>query len=249
MEGFKIILQARASSKRLPGKMLKVFFNGWTIPEIVIRNLLKIFNAKQIILATSIHGCDDELQRLAENLGIDCFRGEEQDVLKRFIDAATYGSARNVVRVCADNPFIQPESLLKLLQEFDEIDADYLSYRLSDGTPIIKSHLGLFAEIVTFESLLRVARLTDEPDYHEHVTNFIYTNPDLFAVQFLDLPDFINDRTDIRLTIDTEEDFILGQEIYSEVYPDCGVVNIIEAVDSCPSRLLRMKNQIIQNSK
>lgn len=246
---FKIILQARANSTRLPGKMMRDFFRGQTIPELIIENLKRYFSLEDIVLATTSHPNDDELANLAFRQGIQLFRGDEQDVLNRFIDAAEAAQTDIVVRVCADNPFLQVDAIVELLNAFEKRKADYLSFKLDDDTPVIKSHLGLFAEVTTLSTLKRAAELTNDRFYHEHVTNYIYGNDDKFDVHWLDLPSFLGDRKDIRLTIDTLEDFELCQEIYREIHPDCSAQNLLNAIDLKPSLLKRMKDQIVKNSK
>lgn len=246
---FKIILQARANSTRLPGKMMRDFFRGQTIPEIIIQNLKKHFRLQDIVLATTTHVNDGELANLALRQGIQLFRGDEQNVLKRFIDAAECMQTEIVVRVCADNPFLQVDSIVELLNAFEKRKVDYLSFKLDDGTPVIKSHLGLFAEVTTLTALKKVAALTDDRFFHEHVTNYIYGNADKFNVQLLTLPSYLGNRKDIRLTIDTLEDFELCQEIYREIEPDCSALNILNTIDLNPVRIAHMKDQIIKNSK
>ncbi|MDA7836632.1 hypothetical protein N9A49_04415 [Salibacteraceae bacterium] len=246
---FKIILQARANSTRLPGKMMRDFFRGQTIPELIIHNLKKHFRLKDIVLATTSHPNDDELANLALRQGIQLFRGDEQDVLKRFIDAAEATQTEIVVRVCADNPFLQVDAIVELLNAFENSKSDYLSFKLDDDTPIIKSHLGLFAEVTSLSALKKVAVLSDDRFFHEHVTNYIYGHDQVFDVKWLTLPSYLGNRKDIRLTIDTLEDFELCQEIYREIEPDCNAQNILNAIDLNPARLERMKDQILKNSK
>ncbi|MDP4687030.1 MAG: hypothetical protein NWS53_09015 [Salibacteraceae bacterium] len=246
---FKIILQARANSTRLPGKMMRDFFRGQTIPELIIENLKRYFSLEDIVLATTSHPNDDELANLALRHGILLFRGDEQDVLKRFIDAAEATQTEIVVRVCADNPFLQVDAIVELLNAFENSKSDYLSFKLDENTPIIKSHLGLFAEVTSLSALKKVAVLSDERFFHEHVTNYIYGHDQVFDVKWLTLPSYLGNRKDIRLTIDTLEDFELCQEIYREIEPDCSAQNILNAIDLNPARLERMKDQIIKNSK
>ena len=246
---FKIILQARANSTRLPGKMTRDFFQGQTIPELIIHNLKNHFRLKDIVLATTTHINDDELANLALRHGILLFRGDEQDVLKRFIDAAEATQTEIVVRVCADNPFLQVDAIVELLNAFENSKSDYLSFKLDDDTPIIKSHLGLFAEVTALSALKKLAVLSDDRFFHEHVTNYIYAHDQVFDVKWLTLPSYLGSRKDIRLTIDTLEDFELCQEIYREIEPDCSAQNILNAIDLNPARLERMKDQIIKNSK
>ena len=246
---YKIIIQARSNSSRLPGKMLMPFCGNQTILDIIINSLISVFDPGDVVLATTNNTSDDALVEIAQKMNVKVFRGDEQDVLKRFIDSADKFTADVIVRVCADNPFLQAESIRGLLNHFDASKMDYLSFKMKDNTPVIKSHLGMYAEIVSISALKKVAQLTTDKTYREHVTNYIYSNPDIFKVEFLSLPYEIGRRNDVRLTIDTKEDFLLGQEIYSEIVPRTDVQSILNSIDLNFDRIKCMKNQIVENSK
>jgi len=246
---YKLIIQARTNSGRLPGKMLKPFFNDKTIPEIIIDKLKEYFSEQDIILATTINPDDDHLVNAARNKGIEIFRGDEDDVLHRFIHAAETNDANVIVRICADNPFLQVDSIRQLLLMFHEEPVDYLSYELYDHTPVIKSHLGLFAEVTTLKTLKKVAQITNKKKYREHVTNYIYAHPEIFKIKLLPLDEALIYRNEIRLTIDTLDDFKLCQEIYKEISPNFTIESLLNAIDLDTSRVERMKVQITENSK
>lgn len=246
---YKLIIQARTNSSRLPGKMLKPFFNNQTIPELIIDSLLDCFSNLDIILATTISQRDDQLVKIAMKKGITVFRGDENDVLQRFIDAAEANNAELIIRICADNPFLQVKSIQYLIEKFLEAPVDYLSFKLQDQTPVIKSHLGLFAELTTLKTLQKAGRLTKDVKYREHVTNYIYTHPEIFNINLLPLDRKLSFRKDIRLTIDTLDDFALCQEIYTEISPNINIESLLSAIDLDPTRVERMKAQIIENSK
>src|ERR1700722_5916822 len=104
---FSFIIQARSGSKRLPNKILLPFYNNETILDIQIDNLLKYFPESSIILATTINKADDVVEeKYAGNSRLKIYRGEEDNVLKRFIGAAKAFKVQHIVRVCADNPFL-----------------------------------------------------------------------------------------------------------------------------------------------
>ncbi len=231
----KIIIQARTGSTRLPKKMIMPFFNGKALLEIVIERLHKNFK-NNIILATSTNENDNIIERISNNYGLSVFRGNENDVLNRFIECAKNYQVQGIVRVCADNPFIMPEYIEELINFSTDAD-DYLSYRFPDGTPVIKSHIGLFGEYTTLKTLQKVYELTTDKIYREHVTNYIYGNKNIFNVRFLDLPKIIVNRKDIRLTIDTIEDF----EIISKLY---GKLNVLRGEEFLKALLFEVDNDI-----
>ncbi|MDE6651956.1 MAG: aminotransferase, partial [Paramuribaculum sp.] len=129
--------------------------------------------------------------------------------------------------------------------------ADYVAFAFPDGRPTIKSHLGLYAELATTDALRRAAAATDEKLYREHVTIYLYTHPQDFSIEYQPLPDFLQSRTDIRLTLDTPADFALLQELYSrhKIETDGSLKSLIQLVDSEPRYHSVMKENIEQNEK
>jgi spore coat polysaccharide biosynthesis protein SpsF len=211
-----VVIQARTGSTRLPGKMLMPFFEGKTIPELMVEELKRHLPGAQIVLATTLNPKDDALVMLAEKLGVSCFRGSEDNVLNRFIEAAEFFNFDACLRVCADNPFLCGRYARVLSDKFRKEDFDYLSFVLEDGTPTIRSHFGFFCEAVSIRALKKAAGMTTEKFYVEHVTNFIYGNPDIFSVAYTPVPSVLSGRRDIRLTIDTASDFEDSASLYAE---------------------------------
>ncbi|WP_264553449.1 cytidylyltransferase domain-containing protein [Flavobacterium sp. N2038] len=190
------------------------FFDGKCILEIIVEKLKKSFPLISIIVCTTIDKKDDAVVKFCENKNLNYFRGDEKNVLKRFIEAGYFYKAQNIVRICADNPFLDVNFLEELLRFHNENqEADYWSYKNGKNVPVIKTHFGFFAEIVTIDALLKVASITSEPIYLEHVTNFIYEN-DLFESKLKILPGFLKERNDLRFTIDDFSDFEILQEVY-----------------------------------
>ena len=209
-----IIIQARTGSTRLQNKVLLPFRDQDSVLGVVI-DRLKETNLP-IVVATSTLSQDDRVQDIAINKGVDVFRGEEDNVLKRFVDAATLFSFTDVIRVCADNPLINKESILLLLEAYQQRGGvDYLSYQTEDGLPVIKSHLGLFSEIVAVKALKRVLITTQESLYLEHVTNYLYEHEGDFCVIYQDLPEVLLNQDDLRFTMDTLIDYKMLKEMYS----------------------------------
>ena len=250
-----IIIQARMGSSRLPGKMLMPFYKNLTILEIIILNLLDFFNSDQIIIATTTNASDNEIAQLGKKLNVNTFRGDENDVLKRFIDAAEYFSAPTIIRVCADNPFLQAKEVKCLYNEYMKLSApvDYFSFAFPDNTPVIKSHLGLFAEITTLAALKKIMAYTEDSLYHEHVTNYMYANSDRFKIAFTALPENLKNRKDLRMTIDTREDFNLLKVVFGKLVSandyHIPTAKIISYIDNNNNVLSTMADEIRKNSK
>lgn len=246
-----IIIQARTGSTRMPSKVVLPFHNAKSIIEILIEKLIRNCSVP-VILATTDSPLDDPLVETASRFPVKIFRGSEENVLDRFILAADQFRYPKLVRVCADNPFLDATSINQLISEFEKEQTDYLSFQFSENRPSIKTHFGFFAEMTTLETLKKVASLTKEKLYTEHVTNFIYGNPQIFNVRFIDAPEIIFHRKDIRLTLDTPKDFELQQKIYADLSAQNGtfdIENIIHYLDDKPELLRQMTLEIEKNSK
>ena len=247
-----IIIQARVGSTRLPNKIIQPFYKQESILDIIIQKLLKLTDI-EVILAIPSTKENDVLYSVAERHKIRCFRGDEDNVLKRFIDAANFAKSQYIVRICSDNPFLNIESIQNMLDLLKEkgYQDNYISYKIKD-TPSIKTHYGFWAEVVSVNALLRVAEMTSDKLYTEHVTNFIYEHPDDFKITLIDASNTIDGYNDVRLTIDTNDDFSNGSIIYTRVYDKIespSISDVLQCV-SCDTAIKEiMKEQIKENTK
>ena len=245
-----IIIQARLGSTRLPGKILKKFYKDKTLLETVISNLQKAGNFK-IIVATSVNSNNDKLESFLKDRNITLFRGSEDDVLSRFIGAAEANGVDGIVRICSDNPFLDWHGVAALIEKAKTSDADYIGYRINN-TPSIKTHFGFWGEYVTLNALKHVAATTDEKLAHEHVTIQIYTHLDEYKCEWIECPDFLQGRNDIRLTVDNPEDFENAQKAFASLYeanPNFGLEDVVEYIDSNKDLQESMKKMIENNQK
>lgn len=247
-----IIIQARTQSTRLPKKTIISFYQNDCILSIIIKRLKNVLDHVPIVVATSNKPEDDIIASLVNSIpSVGLFRGDEKNVLDRFIRTAEKYSLDSIIRVCADNPFIDVERIKELIANLDETH-DYVSFKLADNTPVIKSHQGLWAELVKLEALKTVISLTNDNLFLEHVTNYIYTHEEIFNVKLMPAPDYLYERNDIRLTIDTPEDFKNAQYIYNTLIENrlnINTKNIINLLNTSPKLLLSMKEIIKENTK
>lgn len=246
-----ILIQARTGSTRLPAKILLPFYGELRIIDLMVMNIQQTCPGIPVILATTDRPQDDVLEAFAAEKNILCYRGSEDDVLQRFIGAAEAFGIDRLIRVCSDNPFLRPDSFMQMFAEHDVAPADYVAFGFSDGRPTIKSHLGLYAELTTLAALKKVASLTDEKLYREHVTIYLYTHPETFSVRLLDIPDELEKRTSLRFTLDTMEDFTLLQQLYAEFVEttDKSLPALLWLIDKHPECEVRMKENIKNNEK
>lgn len=244
-----IIIQARTGSTRLPNKMLKPFFGDELLIDVILKKFKHISVKHPVILATTTNKKDSILADFAEKHNCLCFRGSEDDVLQRFIDAAAFNELDIVIRVCADNPFLSVKYIDELIKTYQKKSYNYISYKNSEGVPSIRTHYGFFTELVELSILQKVAQLTSEKFYHEHVTNYIYDHADKFSINLLTIPFAENNK--VRLTIDTIEDFDMAKEIYAslmnsgkDLEPET-VMNYLNA----NAKYFSLMNTQIQNQK
>jgi spore coat polysaccharide biosynthesis protein SpsF len=244
------LIQARMASTRLPGKVLLPLGDKCVLQRVVDRVAL----AKRVdltVVATTDQPWDDPLADACRRWGSSVFRGDESDVLKRFGDAAREYNAAWVVRVNSDNPLIDPRYIDELLDAVRGTDVDYASYRQSDGRPVMLTALSFFAEAVSRECLERGVREIVDPTEREHVTIGIYNRPSQYALRWLDVPSFCNDPR-LRLTLDTQADFDLLQDIYAVLGDDASTAtaeDIVRLVLEHPEWLARMTAQNTANPK
>ena len=130
-----IIIQARTGSTRLHNKILLPFYGEQRIIDILIANIKAACPGKEVVLATTSRSQDDVLEEVARQAGIACFRGDEDDVLDRFVQAAEAFGLERFIRVCSDNPFLRPDTFQAFFDAYDREPADYIAYGFADGRP------------------------------------------------------------------------------------------------------------------
>lgn len=247
---FGIIVQARMGSSRLPGKILKPFWRGKELLAVLLDKLHEIEGVK-VIVATSVNSENNELVTYLKERGEIVYRGSEDDVLERFIMASEENGVDSVVRICSDNPFLDVDGVRSLIDKAKNADADYIGYDVC-GKPSILTHFGFWGEFVRLSALKRVFEETPvHSPAHEHVTIDLYTHQEEYKCEWIKCPSFICGREDIRLTIDTIEDFGIAQKVYSDLKSEYGrfsLKNVVEYLDQHVELRDKMA-QIIQGTK
>ena len=244
-KNFSIIIQARTSSTRLPGKIILEIEEQITFLDVLLNRLKSLNIDFPIFLATSNLKVDSVLENFANKHKIQFYTGSEQNVLERFINCAEENELDVMIRICSDNPFIDYKSIEKLYNNYN--GEDYLSYKINDS-PSILTHFGFFTEIVSLKALKKLADKKDN-NCIEHVTNCIYKNPAEFNVRFL-VEEIKNH--EIRCTLDTKEDFNILKELYFNFVkknPNAGYLEIIKYIETRPDLLSRMGKIIKENKK
>lgn len=246
-----IIIQARTGSTRLPNKMLLPFYKGLGIFENLLKRLGESSISIPIIIATTNRESDNELVEISKKYGFNYFRGDEDNVLERFIGAAEYFKINNIIRLCADNPLIDIEAIEHQLNTVNN-DVDYYCYSTKDKKPTIKTGYGFWTEMVTLNALKKIASRTNEKIYLEHVTNYIYLHVEDFNIQYKEIDSKIEEISGMRLTVDTAADFKLLKDIYDTLISkniDFNALEITRLVAEYPEWLKIMRAETQKNIK
>ncbi len=204
------LLQARAGSRRLPGKVLRPIL-GRPMLERQIERVRRARTIDRLAIATSTDSSDDAIAEVAARLGLDCHRGSLEDVLDRFCQAARPYQPNYVVRLTGDCPLADPEVIDRVVRACVEGGHDYASNTLQPTYPD-----GLDAEIMRFDVLEMAAREASLPSEREHVTSYVYKHPERFRLLNVALE---KDLSALRWTVDEPEDFDLVSRIYEALYP------------------------------
>jgi spore coat polysaccharide biosynthesis protein SpsF len=214
-----IILQARFASSRLRGKALEAI-GSRTLLEHCLRRLVA-GGVARVVLATTTNAEDDALAALATKLGVNVLRGDAEDVLGRFVAAATAFGLDPIIRATGDNPAVDVLAAGRTLTALRASGADYVR---EDGLP-----LGAGVEGITFAALCRTAMAAQEQQDREHVTTYVKRHPHAFRTVSIQAPAPLC-RPDLRVTIDTREDLEYVRTLFARTGTDSPTLRqIIEA--------------------
>ncbi len=222
------IVQARMTSSRLPGKVL-VDLDGAPMLAQELRRLRRATLIDEIVVATTANATDDPVETLAAAEGARVFRGDEHDVLDRFVGAARMVKADLVVRVTGDCPLIDPAVVDRVVARAIDRDnpCDYASNTITRTYP-----RGLDTEALHRDVLERIARMATSTPAREHVTYFLHReHPELFVSCQITRD---SDASDLRWTVDTDEDLALIRRMWSEL--GAGDISTDELIDKVRAR-------------
>jgi len=206
-------IEARMTSTRLPGKVMKQAV-GRPMLALMVERLKCVPSLDGIVIATTVNATDDPVVALAEALDVGVFRGSEHDVMGRVLGAARAHDIDVIVETTGDCPLIDPEVVEACIQAYRASGVDYLSNALQRSYPI-----GMDTQVFATDILADAEARTQNPHDREHVSLFIYSNPALYSLQNLSAPPQLTEPK-LALTLDTAEDFELIRSIYEALYPD-----------------------------
>ena len=215
-----VIIQARTTSSRLPGKVLLPVLGQ----PMIIRQLERVSQSKSIdniVVATSDHPSDNYLAKLISSAGYNVFRGELNDVLQRFQDCITEFPADTIVRLTGDCPLSDPSLIDEIVHSFYENDFDYLANCIDEENLTVPDgcDIEIFKADLIFEANSKATLLSER----EHVTPWFKTIDAGFNWKHFchktAYPFY-------RLTVDHFNDFIVVKKIFAELYSKDLVFNL-----------------------
>tara|TARA_B100001989_G_C24525693_1_gene458519 strand:- start:852 stop:1589 length:738 start_codon:yes stop_codon:yes gene_type:complete len=231
------IIQARMSSKRLPGKVLLPLGKSTILNEVI--NKAKGFS-KKVIVCTSKDKADNAIENFCESKNILCVRGDLENVFSRyqsvFYDLKNLEDCKWFARLTADNPLISVNLAKNLISKIDE-KLDYIAYKknIPNGSAI---------ELINKSTFLKIKSDDLDKVQQEHVTPFFYENKDKFNILFLNAPKYYFLR-DLRITVDYEEDYKLVKELF-EINQNISLEEVIELFKK-DLRIFHLNKNCIQN--
>jgi spore coat polysaccharide biosynthesis protein SpsF len=203
-------VQARMSSSRLPGKVLKPIL-GKPMLELEIERMQSCETVDRVVVVTSTHTDDQPIVDLCQRLNIGFFCGSMENVLDRFYQAANKFKPDHIVRITGDCPLIDPEVVDDMVRLYLELGSDY-------GTNCVPPTFpdGLDAEIFPFHALKLAHTEAFLPSHLEHISHFFEAQPERFKIANLSCK---SDLSGLRWTVDEPEDFEFVKRVFENLYP------------------------------
>lgn len=207
-----IIVQARVGSTRLPGKILKTVL-GKTFLEYLLERLNRVQGAKAVVVATTVGPQDDPVFDLCRRLNTPVTRGSEQDVLKRYFEAATLHHADPIIRVTSDCPLMDPAIVDRGIDFYRQ---NFPRYQYVSNNNEKSYPHGMDLEVFSYAALKAADAEAVKLEDREHVSPFITDHPGRFPGASFK---WDRDESRHRWTLDYPEDFALLEKIISSLYP------------------------------
>jgi spore coat polysaccharide biosynthesis protein SpsF len=227
-------IQVRMGSSRYPGKVMEEI-SGKPLLGHLITRVQQSKKIDDIIIATSVRPENAIIEKYCNEIGVNCFRGDEDDVLGRTLGALKYMEADLGVEVFGDCPLIDPEIIDFIITEYQEnyYDYDFVGNDLKTTFPP-----GMEVEVFRVAALETAALATLDPKVREHGTLAIRNSPDIYRVKNIRAPKIWN-RPELELEVDTEEDMYVIEQILKHFMvlgkDDYGLTDIIQFLDKEPN--------------
>lgn len=218
------MVQTRMFSSRFPGKVMRLLA-GRPMIDHILDSLSRSKEITDLIVLTTTNEQDDVLVKHLKKNNWKYFRGDENDVLKRYYKAAVKYNADYIIRITADNPLIDHTIVDKVIKKAIEKKVDYAANDLINTYP-----QGYRVEIISKRALGEIEEKAKDNLSREHVTLYLIKNQKKFNVLNISAPKSLT-FPEFRLTVDTIEDFNLIQEIFKNLYSENKSIKCREVVE------------------
>ncbi len=217
-------VEARMSSSRLPGKVLLPLAGKPSLERLVER-ARRSKKIEDVVIATTVSPKDDAIVEWGKKNGVSVFRGSEEDVLLRVLEAAKAFRGDVIVELTGDCPLLDPAHIDELVTYWEENDFDYVSNILERTYP-----RGFDTQVFARSVLEEVDKLTQDPADRENVSLYIYEHPERYKLGGKTAaPEMYG--PDIRICTDTKEDYEVISRIYEALYPKNPAFNARDIMD------------------
>ena len=221
------LITARLKSTRLPMKIMKDL-NGRNVIQRLIDRIKEIEGIDKIVLCTSTNPQDDQLEEVSRAEGIECFRGHEDDVLQRLLDASNRHGLDYFMGITADNPLITIRHSNDISRLIRENKYDFIKL---DGLPLGAATYGL--RVGALETVCRVKEVIDT-----EIWGYLINRPQMFSIKTSQVDDKLR-RPGLRFTLDYPEDYEFIHNIYTNVKLDkvLDLYDVMDYLDAHPEVL------------
>lgn len=209
-------IEARMGSSRLPGKVLMDICGKPALAWVVDR-LRMCRTLDEVVVATSSVSGDDVLAKWCNDYGVKCFRGSEDDVLSRVVEAQRSADSDIVVEITGDCPLTDPDVVDMGVETFINNDCDYLTNCEKPSFP-----QGICVQVFRLNDLENMERESDDPAVREHVSPLFYERQDLYRNINLMAPKCWHLPYDCRTQLDYPEDLTFLREVCERLVPEYG---------------------------
>ena len=237
---FVAIIVARLSSHRLPKKNILPIVDKPMI-ELLIERVSKAKNINKVVIATSNLPSDDQLEEIANNIGVSCYRGSLENVMERIVLAADKFKAKNIVEILGDNPLVHSDIIDDVIDLYKHDSSDYAANITSEygivGKNLIKFSVGLRVQVYKSEVASRFREYPAWISGDKHPSSFIFENPLDFNLSFLEAKSkwsFLN-RPHLNFAVNYHKNFKFIKEVFELNYKDCSnfsLDKVIQQLDS-----------------
>jgi spore coat polysaccharide biosynthesis protein SpsF len=209
-------IEARMGSSRLPGKVLQ-HINGKPAIQRLVDRLRLCRSLDDIVVATTVNKNDDALAKWCTDYSVACFRGSEEDVLNRVVEANYFMRSDLVVEITGDCPLTDPQIVDLGVETFLAHSVDIVS----NCGPMLTWPMGQYVQVFPLTLLAEVDRLIDDAAVHEHVSLYFYEHPEKYRLIELLSPRRWQEPA-WRMQLDYQEDLRFHNEVYAKLEPVYG---------------------------